>query len=350
MLKALIPAAIALTFTVACAGPSANADADTNTGVNTNTEANSDANGNSDTKAPAKITITDIAQNLEGIEFDKTDGTFLLSNLNAGPILKVKMDGTHSAFTSGEQFPMSTAGLQIDCKHNRLLAAAFNGAELFDNDPVTKGISHLRIYDLETGAIEHDINLSSLLPDANMYFANDIAVDPDGNAYVSDWFAGVIYKVDMSGTPSVFWTNSSGIPGGPNGLDYHPDGYLLVSVLNDGTYSKHALVKVPVASPEDAVNVEVSDERFSGFDGMVIIDADTVVGVTNDGENPGGNVFIELQGNADWTSATVSGAKAIAASTTVAVTPEGAHYVINQDFTDGMATSWTIEQIGELAK
>ena len=79
---------------------------------------------------PDAITLEKIAQNPEGIEYNKNDNTFLLSSLNAAPIIKVNLDGTFKPFTSGEAFPLSTAGLQIDYKHNRLLATGFNGLEL----------------------------------------------------------------------------------------------------------------------------------------------------------------------------------------------------------------------------
>ena len=137
-------------------------------------------------KIPQKITIEDIALNPEGIEYNKNNHTFLLSSLNAMPITQVNLDGTYKAFTSGEKFPLSTAGLQIDYKHNRLLVASFNGMEMMDNDPKTKGVSFLRIYNLKTGVLEKEINLSSLAPNAPAYFANDIAVDDNGNVYISD--------------------------------------------------------------------------------------------------------------------------------------------------------------------
>ena len=294
---------------------------------------------------PNSITIEGIALNPEGIEYNKKNHTFLLSSLNAAPITQVSFDGTFKPFTSGEKFPLPTADLQIDYKRNRLLAAGFNDKELFDDDPATKGASYLRIYNLETGVIEQDVNLSSLLPNASKYFANDIAIDGDGNAYVSDWFAGVIYKVDVNGKPSVFWKNSSGVPGGPNGLDFHPDGYLLVSIINDGTYSKHALVKIPVNDPGSATNVEITDAAFSGFDGMYIDGNGHVIGVTNNGKSPGGNVLIELVGERDWRSAKVKSAKAITTSTTVAVTPDNRYFVINQDFSSNQGKTWTIERI-----
>jgi len=297
---------------------------------------------------PDTITIKNIAQNPEGIEFNKKNNSFFLSSLNALPIANVSLDGTFKPFTSGEKFPLSTAGLQIDSKRNRLLVASFNGTELFDKDPKTKGTAHLRIYNLETGVIENDINLSSLAPDASAYFANDIAVDNDGNVYISDWYAHIIYKVDLDGKPSIFWTNKTGIASGPNGLDYHPDGFLLVSILNVNDkflYADYGLVKIPVNDAKSATLVDISNSGYTGFDGMVINTKGNIVGVSNNGTSPGGNMFIELASKNNWKSAKVVNSKAITASTTLAVTPDNKQYVINQDFSNDSAKTWTIERI-----
>lgn len=297
---------------------------------------------------PEKLTLDSIAQNPEGIEFDKNDNTFLLSSLNATPIIKVNLDGTFKPFTSGEAYPVSTAGLQIDYKNNRLLVAGFNGMELYDQDPETKGMSALRIYNLETGEIEKDINLSSLVPDAPAYFANDVAVDDNGNAYVSDWYAGVVYKIDMEGNASVFWKNETGIASGANGIDFHADGYLLVSLVSvgqTGLYENYGLVKIPTNDSKLAKLVAISDAGFIGFDGMVLKENGNVVGVTNNGTAPGGNTLIELLSTDNWETAKIVNSKSITASTTVAVTPQNMNYVINQDFSNRTPLTWTIERI-----
>ena len=297
---------------------------------------------------PKTINIKDIAQNPEGIEFNKNDNTFLLSSLNAGPILKVNLDGTYKPFTSGEQFPMSSAGLQIDYKNNRLLVASFNAMELYDKNPKTKGISNLRIYDLKSGVLKKDIHLSSLAPDAEAYFANDIAVDKKANAYITDWYASIVYKVDIDGNASVFWKNETGIPSSPNGIDVHPDGFLLVSILKvneKGLYADYGLVKVPLNNPKAAQTVKFENSGFTGFDGMVINAKGNAIGVTNDGKTPGGNTLMELSSKDGWKSAKVVNSKSIKASTTVAITPKKMNYVINQDFSNNDAKNWTIERI-----
>ncbi len=298
---------------------------------------------------PDIITINGIAQNPEGIEFNKNDNTFFLSSLNAGPIIKIDTEGNYKPFTSGEAFPMSTAGLQIDYKNNRLLAAAFNGMELMDQDPKTRGTAHLRIYNLETGKLEKDINLSSLVPDAPAYMANDIAIDKAGNAYISDWFAGVVYVVDTAGNPGVFWKNDTGIKSGVNGIDYHPEGYLLASLVGvgeTGLYQNYGLVKIPVNTPKQARLVKITS-GYTGFDGMVLKSDGNVIGITNNGKTGGGNTLIELSSKDYWESAAVVNSKDIRPSTTVAVTPENSYFIIHQDFSPGAAAmkNWTIEKV-----
>lgn len=156
-----------------------------------------------------------------------------------------------------------------------------------------------------------------------------------------------MYKVDLEGNPSIFWKNETGISSGANGLDFHPDGYLLVSILsvNDkGLYADYGLVKIPVNDPASAKLVSVSD-GFTGFDGMVLKENGNIIGVTNNGTSPGGNTLIELSSNDDWKSAKVINSKTIPASTTVAVTPDNKIFVINQDFTKPMKEEWIIERI-----
>jgi len=302
---------------------------------------------NNSSNAPKNMTITDIAQNPEGIEYDKNDNTFLLSSINASPIIKVNKDGSYTPFTSGEPFPLSTAGLQVDYARNRLLVAAFNGTELFDDNNSTKGASFLRIYNLKTGVMEKSVNLDFLAPNAKTYFANDIAVDNAGNAYISDWYANVIYKVDINGKASLFWKNNTDVKGGPNGLDFKDDN-LLVSLLNVNdkfVYANYGLLKIPVNNVAQAKMVTVENDGYTGFDGMAFNTQGNIVGITNNGKEAGGNVLMELSSKNNWNSAQIVHSKPIKASTTVAITPENQNYVIHQDFSDNGKTTWEIEKI-----
>ena len=122
----------------------------------------------------------------------------------------------------------------------------------------------------------------------------------------------------------------------------------MVSILNvngKGLYSDYGLVKIPVNNPKLAKIVDISGSNFSGFDGMVINSNGNVIGVTNNQKSPGGNMLIKLSSKNNWKSAKVINSKTITPSTTVAVTPNNKHYVINQDFMSNSAETWTIERI-----
>lgn len=56
-------------------------------------------------------------------------------------------------------------------------------------------------------------------------------------------------------------------------------------------------------------------------------------------------MLIELSGKNDWKTAKVTNSKDIAPSTTVALTPDKKHFVINQDFSNNFQETWIIEQI-----
>ncbi len=297
---------------------------------------------------PEKITIEGIALNPEGIEYNPHNDTLFLSSLNALPIIKIQSDATYQTFAKGEKFPLSTAGLQIDAKHNRLLAAAFNGAELMDNNPQTKGVSFLRVYDLQTGVLQQEVKLSTLAPDATSYFANDVAVDAQGNAYVTDWYANLIYKVTPKGEATLFWQNHLGLEGGPNGIDLHPDGYLLVSIIKvnpQGIYEKSALLKIALHNPHEVHRVAIDDQRFAGFDGMVIDPKGNLIGISNDQKSGGGNLLLKLTSKDNWQTASITNAKDITPATTLALDKEQNPFVIQQDFSEPMKKRWTIQKI-----
>jgi hypothetical protein len=114
--------------------------------------------------------------------------------------------------------------------------------------PATAGkLAALGIYTLITGTRIKWVDLGGLLP-GMAHFANDLAIDPQGNAYITDSFSPIIYKVDVNGNASVFMANErfATQPGefGFNGIVFHPSGYLIVAFSKE-----NKLFKFPVANP-----------------------------------------------------------------------------------------------------
>ena len=61
----------------------------------------------------------------------------------------------------------------------------------------------LAVYDLETGERVRYTDLDAVVTDDAAHTANDVAVAPDGTAYVTDPVAGIVYEVEPDGDASV---------------------------------------------------------------------------------------------------------------------------------------------------
>lgn len=278
---------------------------------------------------PDKVTVTFEDLRPEGIEYNKNKQTFLVGSLTMGDVFEVDFEGNHKNFTNDEELQAS-AGIHIDYEGDRLLVTnldpgAFGGA---------KSVAALNVYKLSTGEKIDQVSFLELIPDATYYTPNDITVDASGTVYITDFFGNAIYAVNSNYEASVFSKDS--ILVGPNGIDFHPDGYLLVSNLRVSQ-----LLKIPVDQPEEISIVAINDTLFSGMDGIVYKGDNKLVGVTSF------ETLVELNSTDDWKSATVTHSKALSSpGTTVAVTPEGKQYALLTDVANpDIFTDWVIEQI-----
>ncbi|KAL9659502.1 hypothetical protein QQ045_024308 [Rhodiola kirilowii] len=119
----------------------------------------------------------------------------------------------------------ASLGLAIDRPRNRLLVAIA--------DVLTNRYSALAAYDLSDWNRLFLTRLADSGDEKSM--ADDVAVDPEGNAYVTDAKSSKIWKVGVNGelqsiirsplfTPKEWYKSLIAL----NGIVYHPDGYLLV--------------------------------------------------------------------------------------------------------------------------
>lgn len=254
----------------------------------------------------------------EGIEWDAEGERFLTGSITEGTIFEIADDGTVTPFIEDEQL-VASIGIHID--GDRLLVANAN---------TSQSLAQLGIYDLESGEEIAFVDLGELVEDQEQHFANDVTADEDGNAYVTDSFAPVIYKVTPEGEASIFLQDPAfSVEGfGLNGIDYHPDGYLIVALAGAGE-----LYKIPVDAPEEFSEVELSEPL--GGDG-IILDDDLnlimVAGTVVDGENR--SEVVKVASEDDWASAEVI-ARTTAipeASPTTATIRAGYVYVVHAHF------------------
>lgn len=253
-------------------------------------------------KLPEKIVISE--QNLfpEGVEYDKLLNRYIVSSLSFGAIGEVNDQGEYSVLFDDDEL-ISTVGLHIDQPRQRLLVAIADPGTSVKTSPETQGqLAALAAYSLLTGERLFYTRLDPLAPEGTGNFANDIAVDNKGNAYVTDSFAGVIYKVDEEGNASVFYQNEAFIPSpggfGLNGIDFDPRGFLLVAHSES-----QEILRFPIEDPDAFSRVEIPVE-LPGPDGLYLKNPNELLVVNNAGGMDNGVVYT-FKTNDKWLSAEV---------------------------------------------
>ncbi|KRD05103.1 gluconolaconase [Flavobacterium sp. Root901] len=232
----------------------------------------------------------------EGVAFDKAANVFYVSSARLGTIGKVTKEGKYTELYRDKSLK-STYGLKVHPDGKKLyICAGDANYSKFSTPDTKKKMARLIIIDLKSGKKTSDIDLSGLVP--GEHFPNDLAFDSNGNAYITDSYADVIYKVDTSGNAVVFSKSellkSAGV--GPNGIVFHPQGFLLVA--NNGT---GALVKIEVANPEKASKVKI-EQFFPSADGLLLNDNSTITLV----QNGGANKIFKIKTADGWVSAQVA--------------------------------------------
>ena len=181
--------------------------------------------------------------------YDKFNDRFYVSSTTRGDIGIVAADGSYTAFITDPALT-ATTGLEID--EARKLLYVSNSSD-----------GSVGVYNINTGQRVAFIDLKPLLPGAPV-FINDIALDPQGNAYVTNSRTPVIYKIAPDGTASIFYQDATFATAafGFNGIEYGNSngGYLLVA------YSAgNQVVKFPISSPSEYNIVEFNAPLATSF-------------------------------------------------------------------------------------
>ncbi len=264
----------------------------------------------------------------ENLQYDAAGKRFLISSVTLGDIGQVTDDGRYSVFASatnaeGTRYITSTTGVYLDAGRNRVLVTAANLA--------AGGVARLLSFNRDNGQLLSDVDLVPARPAGN-HFASDVALDAQGNAYVTDSFAPVLYKVDPQGVVTVLLDDPAlGAPAGSfgiNGIVFHPDGYLLVSKTSDG-----ALFKVPLSNPAGFTRVTGTNVNLQGSDNLLLQDNNTLQTACNTQ-----NRVYRVTSNDNWTTMSVTGTFEAAGQFPAAVARRG---------TDSYALYSRLDQLGQ---
>ncbi|KAK7257034.1 hypothetical protein RIF29_30713 [Crotalaria pallida] len=204
----------------------------------------------------------------EGIAWDPTSQRFLVGSLHHRTISAVSRSGEVQTLISDTSLPenVSIFGLAVDPSSHRVLAAIYA-------IPPLPPFTALAAYDLRS------VNrlFLSLLPSSSpsaTSVANDVALDSNGNAYVTNSGGNFIWKVNKEGSASIFSDSPifSEIAVDPtlvysscslNGIAYVSDGYFIVGQSNTG--------KIYKVDAEDgtATRVDINADLM-GADGIAV--------------------------------------------------------------------------------
>jgi sugar lactone lactonase YvrE len=266
---------------------------------------------------PATITAVRGGFIPEGVEYDTTAHRFLTGSIAEGSVMTIGNDGSVTAVVTDPDL-VASVGIEADEERDRLLVA--NSMSPFGTSG-GPGQAKLGVYRLSTGERLAMVDLAATVsnPPADiMHFANDVAVGADGSAYVTDTRANIVYRVTPDYTASVLH-RFDGF--GPNGIVYHPSGYLLVV---GGTM----MYKVPVDNPDAATQVMLPED-IPGQDGAVWLPDGRLAIVSNSG-----NRVVTLTSADNWATAQLAGQASYATQATTAAVVGDEVYVVHPHFMD----------------
>ncbi len=255
---------------------------------------------------PSAIRVTAPSLYPEGIEFNGETGEFLLGSIRQGKVVAVNASGEVRTFVEDARL-RSAVGIRVDRPRNRLLVVSSDygvaeRSEAADNFSTAA----LGIYDLASGAPLQFVDLSQLRP-RERRFINDLAVDRQGNVYLTDSLAAAILKVTPAGESSVFLTHERfrGEGFNLNGIQYHEDGYLLVAKKSDGS-----LFRVPTKDPHRFTEVRLP-RPLVGTDGLFLTSRSELIAIANRTARTVANQVHVLVSEDGWRSARLTQSAAI---------------------------------------
>jgi sugar lactone lactonase YvrE len=263
---------------------------------------------------PDLIVFRELNLQPEGVEYDARRTRFVVGSRTQGTIHTVDDAGVLAVLVAN---PGLTSTLGIHIADDRLWVVGAIGAT---------GIG-LGIYDLATGAVLDVVDLSQIAG-AGSHLANDVTVDDEGNAYVTDTLSAAIYRVTPAGDASRFAADPRFLL--INGIDFHPDGYLVVATL-----SGPQLLRVPLDAPASVTEIATPGEIVG--DGIVFRSDGALAVVSNalaaDGTvlGPGVTLFASDDG---WQSAAIAGSWAADDLPTTAAVRGDDVYVIHAHLFD----------------
>ena len=218
---------------------------------------------------------------------------FIVGSMKKGQVGIVNEKGEYTILLNDSSL-IATSGLKIRGNDLYVLSGDL-GFSSNSSEKSKYHVARLIKVDLLSNRITSVINLDTLFK--GPHFVNDLALDNNGNIYITDSYSPVVYKVEPDGKASVL-VNSDYFRGegkNLNGIVYHKNGYLLVALSKSGQ-----LYKIDMNDSNRISEVEI-EGNFKGINGLQFTPNNLLVMSQAQGYN---QVHI-LNSNNSWKTARV---------------------------------------------
>jgi sugar lactone lactonase YvrE len=224
---------------------------------------------------------------VEGLAWDPSSGDLFVSSVHRRRILRIGSDGTPRDFVPpGSNGLYGVLGMRVDAKRGLLWATSSALPEVDGLTAEERGHTTVHCFDLANGAVHAKLELYE--PDHKHHF-DDLVLDGDGRAYVSDGFGGAIYVIAPDGSHEIWLP--PGQLASPQGLAWSADGRTLFAA----DYGR-GLCAIDRATR--AVRwLGAGDAVLSGLDGLVLDPRDGTLIATQNGLVPPRVVRLRVEGD-----------------------------------------------------
>ncbi len=197
----------------------------------------------------------------EGVAFDPVERAFYATSLQGGSITRVSAGGEESLFRPPDN-RASLLGAKVDADSRRLWVCA-QDVDGLDN--------RVWVFDLASSELVQEYLLGALVSGGN---CNDLVLDDEGAAYVTDPSNPYLYRLDpATETGSIFATDPlfAGLPGlGLNGIAFNENGDALVVAK----LATQQLLWVSFPEADVIRALELTGDALTLPDGLVELDGD----------------------------------------------------------------------------
>jgi len=219
----------------------------------------------------------------EGVIWEARRQRFLVSSIRHRRIDEVRRDGAVSRFIDlARDSALAPLGMAVDASRNRLWVSTEWTPMALGLSRADSGRSAIVQYDLTLGTIRARFEV----PRVGAHEPGDIAVAPNGDLFVSDGRAGMVYVI-REGSTSLDTLVRAGPLLSPQGLAIDPDGKRLF-------VADYALgiITVDRRSGMTQVLPRPRDVAANGVDGLILV-GDQLIGAQN-GVTPNRIVAFDL--------------------------------------------------------